>query len=189
MGSPGIRNRIDVIAPPYVPETYMAVSRMIDGVIAIPYVNGNASTTPMTSVRPGSTATSMPTISPTTSASKFVGARTCTKPVRSCCRTSSIASANPHQLHQQQRHAGERRPADRQRQVHDSHENEHEGQRAAERDGGDHRPATVASGTCQRGDVEHGVDEESERAEQRDIGNRQCDADCEQRGIVTRRCG
>jgi hypothetical protein len=31
-----MRNRIDVIAPPYVPEMYIAVSRMIDGVIDIP---------------------------------------------------------------------------------------------------------------------------------------------------------
>src|SRR6476620_11611620 len=185
MGSPGIRNRIDVIAPPYVPETYMAVSRMIDGVIAIPYVNGSASTTPMTSVRPGSTATSIPTISPTTSARKFVGASTCTKPPASCCSTSHIASANPHQLHQQQRHAGERRAPDRQRQVDDLHENEHEHERAAERDGDDHRPAGVASRTRQRSDVKHGVEEESERAKQRNVGNRHCDAGCEQCRIVS----
>ena len=49
------------IAPAYVPETYIAVSRMIDGRDrACRYVNGSASTTPMTSVSPGSTATSMP---------------------------------------------------------------------------------------------------------------------------------
>ncbi len=36
IGSPGIRNSIDVIAPPYVPEMYIAVSRMIDAVIGMP---------------------------------------------------------------------------------------------------------------------------------------------------------
>ena len=35
-GSPGMRNRMAVNAPPYVPEIYIAVSRMIDGVIAMP---------------------------------------------------------------------------------------------------------------------------------------------------------
>src|SRR4051794_8546950 len=107
-----MRKRIDVIAPPYVPDTYIAVSRMIDGVIAMPYVNGSASTTPMTSVSPGSTATSIPTTRPTTSAAKLAGASTCTKPPASCCSTSHT-SADPQQLHQQQRHGRERLAADR----------------------------------------------------------------------------
>jgi len=66
-----MRKRIEVNAPPYVPERYMAVSSTIDGVTLMPYVNGNASTTPITSVSQGSTATSIPTTSPTASASAF----------------------------------------------------------------------------------------------------------------------
>ena len=79
-----MRNRIEVKAPPYVPETYIAVSRVIAGMIDMPYVNGRASTTPMTSVRPGSTATNMPSTRPAASARRLTGCNTIRKPAPSC---------------------------------------------------------------------------------------------------------
>src|SRR5436190_23633136 len=114
----------------------------------------------MTSVSPGSTATSIPTTRPTTSAAKLAGASTCTKPPASCCSTSHT-SADPQQLHQQQRHRCEWSAADRQRQIDDLHEDEHEHERACECDGGDDRPAPVSARPRQRGDVEDRVDEEA----------------------------
>jgi hypothetical protein len=59
---------------------YMADSRMIAGVIGIPKVKGSARTMPITAVRPGSTATSMPATSPTTRASRLAGSKHATMP-------------------------------------------------------------------------------------------------------------
>ena len=73
------------------PDTYIAVSRMIAGVICIRYVNGSASTTPITSVSPGSTATRRPSTMPISRKSRLTGSNTWTKPVARCC-SISIAS-------------------------------------------------------------------------------------------------
>src|SRR5438034_5566761 len=88
----------------------------------------------MTSVSPGSTATSMPTTSPTTRAVRLMGWNTVRKPAANCCATSStaISLANAHQPHQQERHLRKRLLAQRQRHVHDLHEDKHENEAAQE---------------------------------------------------------
>ncbi len=78
---------------------------------------------------------------------------------------------------------------DRQRQVDDLHEDEHEHERAGQRDRDDHGPAAIPAGADQRADVEHRVDEEPQRAEQRDVGDRQPDAGREQQRVPSRRHG
>src|SRR6185312_8560798 len=108
---------------------YIAVSRMIDGVIGIPYVNGSASTTPITSVRPGSTATSMPTTSPTASDAALTGDRSSRKPRKSWYATSCIApSADAERGEHRDGKVLERPAAERKRHVDDLHEHvdEHE---------------------------------------------------------------
>src|SRR6186713_484237 len=120
IGSPGMRKRIEVIAPPYVPEAYIAVSRMSAGVTPILYVNGNARTTPITSVRPGSTATSMPITRPIARTARFTGVKSTPNPVASW--VSASMSGDSQHAQQADGERAERPFAERQRDVGDAHE-------------------------------------------------------------------
>src|SRR5207253_7861129 len=105
-----------------------------------------SSTTPITRVSPGKTATSMPTTRPTTSANRLIGWNTLIKPPPNCCRIS-ITSAflfDTHQPHQQKGNLRERIHAERQRYIDDLHEHEHERKAADEAGDEDDSDAPVA---------------------------------------------
>src|SRR5688572_4139038 len=130
-----MRNRIDVIAPPYVPDTYIAVNRISAGSTPILYVNGSASTTPITSVKPGSTATSMPSTRPITITAKFSGVKMLIRPCSRLTRTSMATCAlNAGQSEQQYGQMLERADAQRQRDIRDAHEDHQQHERAEHAD-------------------------------------------------------
>src|SRR5687768_11167886 len=107
-----------------------------------PYVKGRASTTPITRVRPGNTATSRPRIKPMTRAAKLSGEKTSTKPSARWCSTSMSAHAHdPHQPHRQRQ---ERLLAKRQRDVDELAEDEEEPEAADQAREGDHDRITIS---------------------------------------------
>src|SRR5262245_51761026 len=79
-GSPGMLNRIDVIAPPKSAPQYMHESMMIAEVGDMLNVSGSRMATPLAPPSPGSTPTMTPSTMPTTISIKLNGCTTTAKP-------------------------------------------------------------------------------------------------------------
>src|SRR6516162_4283684 len=129
---------------------------MIAGSISIEYVNGRVSTIPMTSPNPGMMETAMPIRSPIVSISRLYGTNTCASPTP---RSVSIVSTNASQLfdahraHQHCRDLRERLDADRQRDVDDAHEQEHESEAGRHTHARGYKRSTVVAEIDERRDV------------------------------------
>src|SRR3990172_3650425 len=145
---------------------------MIAGVMSMAWGNGGASTTPITSVSPGSTATSKPSTSPMASTLRLTGVRTCANPPARCDSTSAMPSPHPEQREQRERQRPEWFGAERKRDVHDLHENDHHCEASRASAGSRDAPAPVPAHGDEAEEKAGGGDEETERVREQHIGER-----------------
>src|SRR5439155_18282108 len=98
-GSPGMLNRIEVIAPPNSAPQYRDVSRMIADVGGIVNVRGRRIATPLAPPSPGSTPMMVPSVMPTTAMNRLNGVIAIVKPSqrfsRPIVQSPSQASSGP----------------------------------------------------------------------------------------------
>src|SRR3989442_14763848 len=115
----------------------------------------------MTSVRPGSTATSMPITRPITSTMKLMGVKTVAKPPARLASTS-IASAHADRAQQRQRQPLERPFAERQRDVGHAHEDHDQREASRDRHQPQHDGPAIAADPGKDREEEGGGEEETQ---------------------------
>jgi hypothetical protein len=90
--SPGVLMSTEVIVPPYMLPAYIAASRMMPDVGGMPNVTGSSSATPEAGPTPGSAPMSVPTMTPASASTMFIGVSATPKPI---ARLAKKSTQNP----------------------------------------------------------------------------------------------